>query len=112
MYVSKAILGSSYAKTVNEAAAELTSEQLQASLAVYLIIAAVMTPIAGCCVAWIAKNEGRQEELRALFHPASAASAVQANMPGEAPRQEPLLTVPLIVAIVLCLGYMSLELFL
>lgn len=112
MYVSKAILGSSYAKAVSEASAELTSEQLQASLAVYLIIAAVMTPIAGCCVAWIAKNEGRQEAVRALFHPISAASAAQKNTPDTAARQEHLLSVPLIVAIVLCLGYMSLELFL
>lgn len=110
MYVSKAVLGSSYAKAVSEAAAELTSEQLQASLAVYLIIAAVTTPIAGCCVAWIAKNEGRQESLRTLFHFKSAASPAQKNIPDTAARQEHLLSVPLIVAIVLCLGYMSLEL--
>lgn len=110
MYVSKAVLGSSYAKAVSEASAELTSEQLQASLAVYLIIAAVMTPIAGCCVAWIAKNEGRQEAVRALFHPAAAASTAQKNIPDTAAREEHLLSVPLIVAIVLCLGFISLEL--
>lgn len=112
MYLSKAVLGSAYAKAVSEAAGELTRADLQAALALYLVIAAGATPIAGCCVAWIVKNEGRQEAVRALFHPASTASAVQKNMPGEAARQEPLLTVPLIVAIVLCLGYMSLELFL
>lgn len=112
MYLSKAVLGSAYAKAVSEAAGELTSADLQAVLAVYLVIAAVATPVAGCCVAWIVKNEGRQEAMRALFHPASAASVSQENMPGESPQQKPLLTVPLIVAIVLCLGYMSLELFL
>lgn len=112
MYVSKAVLGSAYAGEVNEAAAELTSAQLQASLAVYLLIAAVTTPIAGCCIAWIAKNEGRQEAMRALFHPAAAASAAQKNTPDTAARQEHLLSAPLIVAIVLCLGFMSLELFL
>lgn len=109
MYVSKAFLGSAYAEAVSEAAGELTSADLQAALAVYLVIAAVATPIAGCCVAWIVKNEGRQEAVQALFHPAAAASTAQKNTPGEAPPQEPLLTVPLIVAIVLCLGYMSLE---
>lgn len=110
MYVSKAVLGSAYAEAVSEAAEELTSAQLQAGLAVYLVIAAAATPIACCCIAWIVKNEGRQEAVRALFHPASTASTTQKNMPGEAARQEPLLTVPLIVAIVLCLGYMSLDL--
>lgn len=114
MYLSKALLGSAYRKAVSEAAGELelTSETLQAVLAVYLVIAAVMTPIAGCCIAWIVKNEGRQEAMRALFHRASATSAAQENMTGEAPQREPLLTVPLVVAIVLCLGFMSLEFFL
>ncbi len=111
MYLSRAVLGSAYAKAVSEAAGELTSADLQAGLAVYLLIAAVTTPIAGCCIAWIAKNEGRQEALRALFHP-TAGSTAQKNTPGEAAVQESLLTVPLIVAVVLCLGYMSLELFL
>lgn len=112
MYVSKAVLGSAYAKAVSKAAGELTSADLQAALAVYLVIAAVATPIAGCCIAWIVKNEGRQEAVRALFQPAETASVAQENMPGEAAQREPLLTVPLVVAIVLCLGYMSLELFL
>lgn len=110
MYVSKAFIGSAYAKAVSEAAGELTSADLQGALAVYLVIAAVTTPIAGCCVAWIVKNEGRQEAVLALFRPV-AGNKAQKNTPGEAPQQEPLLTVPLIVAIVLCLGYMSLELF-
>ena len=109
MYVSKAVLGSEYAKAVSEASGELTNADLQAGLAVYLVIAAVATPIAGCCVAWIVKNEGRQEAVRALFHPA-AGSMAQKNTPDTAARQEHLLSVPLIVAIVLCLGYMSLEL--
>lgn len=111
MYLSQAVLGSAYAKAVSEAAGELTSTDLQAGLAVYLLIAAVTTPIAGCCIAWIAKNEGRQDTLRALFHP-TAGSTAQKNTPGEAAGQESLLTVPLIVAVVLCLGFMSLELFL
>ncbi|MDE7179421.1 MAG: CPBP family intramembrane metalloprotease [Lachnospiraceae bacterium] len=111
MYGSRAVLGSAYAEAVSETAGELTRAQLQAGLAVYLVIAAIATPIAGCCIAWIVKNEGRQEEMRALFHPAAGKTA-QKNTPGEAVRREPLLTVPLIVAIVLCLGFMSLELFL
>lgn len=110
MYLSKAILGSAYVEAVNEAAGELTGVQIQAALAVYLLIAAVTTPIAVCCVAWIAKNEGRQETVRALFH-AAGGNEAQKNTPGETQREQ-LITGPLIVAVVLCLGFMSLEWFL
>lgn len=103
MYLSKAVLGSEYMEAVSEAA-ELTSAQLQTALAVYLLIAAVTTPIALCCVAWIAKNEGRQEAVLALFQRKSGQQDPQP--------QESLITVPLIVAAVLCLGFMSLEWFL
>lgn len=125
MYLSKAVLGSKYMEAVSEAA-ELTSAQLQAVLAVYLLIAAVTTPIALCCVAWIAKNEGRQEAVLALFRRQSSRAAGQGpsmggyqgalqpepSMSGQQEPQESLITVPLIVAAVLCLGFMSLEWFL
>lgn len=122
MYLSRAVLGSEYTKAVSEAAGALTSVELQAGLAVYLLIAAVTTPIAVCCVAWIVKNEGRQEAVRALFRrrkEGEMPSRMQRN--GTLPQQmpaggtqagNPLVTVPLIVAIVICLGFMSLEFFL
>lgn len=122
MYLSKALLGDAYAESVGKAAQEMTSVQLQAGLAVYLIIASVTTPIAVCCMIWIAKNEGRQERMRVLFQRQNGSAAVQPpQMPidrqqaprtpvtGQPPRAEYLLTTPLIVAIVLCLGYMSLQ---
>lgn len=118
MYLAKAIGGSAYMENVGKAAAELTGAQLQAGLAVYLLIAAVTTPIALCCVAWIAKNEGRQEAVRALLPGAKgrADGRGAAQMPPGGLRrqqqQEPLITTPLIVAAVLCLGFMSLEWFL
>lgn len=96
MYISSSIWGSDYGQIVSEAATELTTQALLAALSVYLIIAAVTTPIAVCVVVWIAKNEGRQGTLAGLF----------------AKSKEYLMSVPLIVAIVLCLGYMSLEFFL
>lgn len=111
MYLSRVFLGSAYMESIDEAAQELTSVQLQAGLAFYLIIAAVATPIACCCVAWIVKNEGRQEAVRALFH-STAGNTAQKNAPAETAARESLLTVPLVVAIVICLGYMSLEWFL
>ena len=66
------------------------------------MIAAVTTPIAGCVIVWIAKNEGRQAAFSALF----------SRRASQRQRADYLLSVPLIIAIVLCLGYMSLELIL
>lgn len=102
MYLSRAALGSAYVEAASSTAETLSNTQIAAALSVYLIIAAVTTPIAVCCVVWIAKNEGRQEAFRALFH------RTKAETPQE---QEPLLTAPLIVAVVVALGYMSMELF-
>lgn len=112
MYVSGSILENGYGQAVNEAAERMSTQDLLAALSVYLVIAAVMTPIAGCVIVWIAKNEGRQETFKELFHP------IQMNQPpvhwsvSEPPYRDYLLSVPLIIAVVLCLGYMSLELFL
>ncbi|MDE6601673.1 MAG: CPBP family intramembrane metalloprotease [Lachnospiraceae bacterium] len=154
MYVSESLLDSVYGQAVNETAGQLTTQDLLAALSIYLVIAAVTTPIAGCVIAWIAKNEGRQEVFRALFRrggrtvgrgmpepnvppqpaqwngqtPLQSAQWNQ-QMPPPAqwngqtppqlvqwsvsePRADYLLSVPLIIAVVLCLGYMSLELFL
>lgn len=151
MYVSGSILESVYGQAVNEAAEQMGAQELLAALSVYLVIAAVMTPIAGCVIVWIAKNEGRQDAFRELFRgrsrrpesqrvPQPLMQRVPQPMPvnqpqpsaqwnpqmppvqmnqqpvqwsvSEPPRRDYLLSVPLIIAVVLCLGYMSLELFL
>ncbi len=177
MYVSESILDSVYGQAVNETAGQLTTQDLLAALSVYLVIAAVTTPIAFCVIVWIAKNEGRQEAFQALFRrdgrtvgremplpnvpqppaqwnqqmpspaqwnqhippqpaqwnqhispqpaqwnrqmPPQPAQWNQQTPPqpvqwsaSEPPRADYLLSVPLIIAVVLCLGYMSLELFL
>ena len=104
MYVSGSILESVYGQAVNETAEKLSTQDLLAALSVYLVIASVMTPIAGCVIVWIAKNEGRQGAFKELFRVRSSIS--------ESPHRDYLLSVPLIIAVVLCLGYMSLELFL
>lgn len=129
MYVSGSILESVYGQAVNEAAEQMGAQELLAALSVYLVIAAVMTPIAGCVIVWIAKNEGRQEAFKELFHPMLMNQPPPAQwnpqMPpmqmtqqpvqwsvSEPPHRDYLLSAPLIIAVVLCLGYMSLELFL
>lgn len=102
MYGSRQLLGSAYEQAVVQASAELTTQSLLAALSFYLILAAITTPIAGCIVVWIAKNEGRQQAVAALF-----SKRKQPNVP----QPQHLLSVPLIVAIVLCLGFVSLEFF-
>jgi hypothetical protein len=79
-----------------EASAQLTQETLLASLSAYLIVAAVMTPIAVCVLVWLAKNEKRET----AFHQILASRRE---------RKEYLVSIPLIIAVVLCLAYMSLE---
>lgn len=117
MYASGHILDSVYGKAVMETAGELTTRDLMAVLSVYLVIAAIATPIAVCILVWIAKNEGQQAAVQTMFHRPRQQETVRGQkMPGEQemmPEQtEPMLSIPLVIAVVLCLGYMSLELFL
>lgn len=99
MYASKWLSPGSY----GQASAKIGTRELQAALSVYLVIAAVTTPIAGCIIVWIAKNEGRQQAFAALF-------SRRKNPEKEQPQY--FLSIPLIVAIVLCIGYMvCLEIF-
>ena len=108
MYVSSWLQDSIYGQTAG-GAVEPTTRGLLTALSFYLIIAAVTTPIAGCIIVWIAKNEGRQQAFSALFFRRKKQGVSQQQN-----EQEPyyLLSVPLVVAIVLCLGFMSLEFFL
>ena len=54
-------------EAVQEAQDILTRDMLLLVISVYLIIAAVTTSLAGCVLAWIAKNEKREENLRAVW---------------------------------------------
>ena len=94
MYLSTKLLGLMPEQEL--ANMEMTQETLIMALSGYLIIAAVTTPIAFCVLAWIAKNEKREAAVRQIW--------VQR---GET--KEYMVTIPLIIAIVLCLAYMSLE---
>ncbi|MBP3475219.1 MAG: CPBP family intramembrane metalloprotease [Lachnospiraceae bacterium] len=94
MYLSNKILG--LLPETGIEAMQITQEELLAALSVYLVIAAITTPIALCVLAWIAKNENRETDVKQIW-----------VKRGEA--REYLVSVPLIIAIVLCLAYMSLE---
>lgn len=127
MYLSDSILGSDYERAMNDTMQTVTTQELVAALSVYLVIAAVTTPIAACILVWIMKNERREEAVRILFRGKKEQRAIPVqtgpygNQGGTVqwngtaqlgPAQEHVLSVPLIVAVVLCLAYMSLEWFL
>ncbi|MCI6552108.1 MAG: CPBP family intramembrane metalloprotease [Lachnospiraceae bacterium] len=77
------------------AAAALTREMLLAAISVSLIVAAVTTALAGCVLVWIAKNEKREDSLRAVWKDRKQ-------------QRDNMVTVPLLIAVVLALFYMGL----
>ena len=122
MYLSSSILGSVYEQAMSDTSQTITTQELVAALSVYLVIAAITTPIAVCILVWIMKNEGRQEAVRILFRGSKEQKAIPVQTganenPGgavkwnETVQQEHMVSVPLILAVVLCLAYMSLEWF-
>ena len=123
MYLSSSILGSVYEQAMSDTSQTVTTQELVAALSVYLVIAAVTTPIAVCILVWIMKNEGREEAVRVLFRGKKEQETIPLRMGqhgnpvgvvqwNETAPQEHVLSIPLIVAVVLCLAYMSLEWFL
>lgn len=121
MYLSGRLFSGDFGEAVRATAGEISTKELMAALSIYLVIAAVTTPIAVCVIAWIVKNEGREETVKAMLSArrGKKAPGMAGQMQGS-PGQDGLekktpgylLSAPLIVAVVLCLGYMSLELFL
>lgn len=81
---------------IQEAQAMLTTDTLLLVISVYLIIAAIASALAGCVLAWIAKNEKREEHLRAIWK-------TRKNK-----REGKVVTIPLLAAIVIVFFYMSL----
>lgn len=96
MYFSDWMMNTFFGGALADAQAEISNEELMAAMSIYLMIAAVTTPIAVCVLAWMAKNEGRVEHVRSF--------RMQRKEQGEY-----LISIPFIIAAVLCLGFMSLE---
>ena len=76
--------------------AELSGMELQMSIGIYLMLACITTALAGCVLAWISQNEGRQTQMCAVWN--------NRKQPGEK-----ILTFPLVVGVVLALSYMIIE---
>lgn len=83
--------------TSGEAQEVITTDELFMAIGIYLLIAAVTTALASGILVWIAKNEKREENLRVIW-------TNRKNKTGNR-----MVTIPLLIAIVLTLFYMSLE---
>ncbi|MBQ6806687.1 MAG: CPBP family intramembrane metalloprotease [Lachnospiraceae bacterium] len=76
----------------------LTQEMLIMAIGPYLLVAVVCTAIAICVLAWLAKNENREEHLSSIWAKRKE-------------KKEKMVTIPLIIGIALSIGYMIFELF-
>ena len=77
------------------ASEDLTQEILIGVIGPYLIFAAIATPLAVCVLFWLAKNENREDKWRNIW-------ACRKE------KRERFVSIPLIIAIVISLVYMSL----
>lgn len=75
----------------------MSNDTLLAMIGPYLVAAVVSTSLAVCVLVWLAKNEGRDSALKDIWRFRKQKNTY-------------LVSIPLIIAIVLCLAYMSLEL--
>lgn len=76
--------------------AEISTMELQMSIGVYLMLACATTALAGCVLAWISQNEGRQTQMYAIW------SSRRQNV-------EKVITLPLVIGVILALAYMAIE---
>lgn len=74
----------------------ITTEALIGVIGPYLIAAAIATPLAVCVLVWLAKNENREDRWKSIW-------ACRREKRGA------FVSIPLIIAIVISLAYMSLE---
>lgn len=97
MFVSDAMYSEEYMKE----AQALTENKVNmlASIGIYAVIATVTTSIAACVLAWIAKNEKREMNLKQIWT-------------GRKENRGNMVTVPLLVGIVLSVAYMILDIIL
>ena len=82
---------------LQEAQEALTTDMMILAISVYLVIAAVTTSLAGCVLAWSAKNEKREDNRRAIWKTRKFK------------KEGKVITVPLLIAIVIVFFVMSLE---
>ena len=98
MFSAQWLQNSVYGEVLEESGeAGITPDMLLMVISVYLIIAAITTPLAFCVLAYIAKRQGREENLKQIWSTRKE-------------KKEYLVSIPLVLSIVVCLAYISMEL--
>ena len=91
------LLPEGFYENLMEASTEYAASELLPSVCMYVLLAVVCTPLAMCALAWMAGREGRLAQLKNVW-------------PGRKFPSGRMITVPLILAVFLCLGMIVLEL--
>lgn len=94
MFLAERLMPGIY--TADQTEDMLTTEMLLAAIGPYLLVATVTTALAGCVLAWIAKNEKREEHLKNIWNKRKE-------------KKERLITVPLIIAMIFSIAFMILD---
>lgn len=81
-------------RLIEETGAATTQNDMLLVVSMYFLLAVICTPLAGCVLVWIAGNEGRQGALKALWD-------------SRREKGGKLITLPIILAILICLAYMT-----
>lgn len=83
----------------------ITQNTIMMSLAVYLVLAAITLPLAWAVLIWISGNEGKREELAAIWKIRKQKS-VQTEQ-NKQTKKDKMLTVPLILGLILSVAMMT-----
>ena len=98
MFATRWLQDSAYGALLEEnGETAISADMLLMVISVYLVIAAITTPLAFCVLAYIAKRQGREENLKQIWRTRKE-------------KKEYLVSIPLVLSIVACLAYISMEL--
>ncbi len=89
MYAMDGLLSGDMGELVAEAENSLGSQEIWLTISVYVLLATLCTPLAGCVLAWIAGREGRKEDMKALWRSRREKSGR-------------LISVPLVLGVLVC----------
>lgn len=96
MYAMDGLMSGSMEELVAEAESSLGTQEIWLTISVYVLLATVCTPLAGCVLAWIAGREGRKEDMKALWR-------------GRREKGGRLMSLPLALGMLVCAVIMGLQ---
>ncbi len=96
MYALDALTSGSMGELMAATESSLGTQEIWLTISVYLFLATLCTPLAGCVLAWIAGREGHKEDLKALWK----------NRKGQGGR---LISIPLALGMLVCVAVMALQ---